>query len=255
MVITELQCVQLFIQYICLVTTLMLDKLPCAAVYCHPVLCVLHIVEWYSEVFDHSVRMLSIMAVLGSHEFGLRIWLEAQGGRQISTGREDIACGSAVLLTLSEGFEIDLSDFEAEDATLKADYLWQVVEVVIGGVPTVLEVRFMCFLMSLGRILLQGSVSTNLFDPMRYQVDLWKLEVGIQLLGNIYLVADIIPPGVHFAPLHRWHPSFSICFLVYLSLHHKFRSQGIGFGLVLLPAHPSKKTSLKVWTPRKASCM
>jgi len=49
----------------------------------------------------------------------------------------------------------------------------------IGGVPTVLEVRFMCLFMSLGRILLQGSVSTNVFGPVRHQVDLWKVEVGI----------------------------------------------------------------------------
>jgi hypothetical protein len=68
---------------------------------------------------------------------------------------------------------------EAEDATLKSAYLWPVVEIVIGGVPTVLGVRFMCLFMSLGRILVQGTVSTNLFDPMRYQVDLRKVEVGI----------------------------------------------------------------------------
>ena len=53
-------------------------------------------------------------------------------------------------LTLSGGLEIELSDFEAVDATLKGDYLWQVLEIVIGGVPTVLEVRFMCLFMSLG---------------------------------------------------------------------------------------------------------
>jgi hypothetical protein len=75
--------------------------------------------------------------------------------------------------------EIELSDFEAEDATLKGDYLCQVVESVIGGVPTVLEVRFVCLFMPLGRILLQGSVSTNLFGPMRHQVDLRQVEVGI----------------------------------------------------------------------------
>jgi hypothetical protein len=46
------------------------------------------------------------------------------GGSQISTAREDFAGGSAVLPTLSEGMEIELSDFEAEDATLKGDYLW-----------------------------------------------------------------------------------------------------------------------------------
>jgi len=74
---------------------------------------------------------------------------------------------------------IELSHFEAEDVTLKGDYLWQVVEIVIGGVPTILEVCFMCLFMSLGRILLQGSISTNLFGPMRHQVDLRKVEVGI----------------------------------------------------------------------------
>ena len=75
--------------------------------------------------------------------------------------------------------EIELSDFEAENVRLKGDYLWQVVEIVIGGVPTVLEVRFMCLFMSLSRILLQGSISTNLFGTVRHQVDLRKVEVGI----------------------------------------------------------------------------
>jgi hypothetical protein len=80
---------------------------------------------------------------------------------------------------LSEGLEIDLSDFEAENATLKGDYLWQVVEIVIGGVPIVFEVRFMCVFMSLSKILLQCSVLKNMFGPMRHQVDLRKVEVGI----------------------------------------------------------------------------
>jgi len=141
-------------------------------------------------------------------------------------------------LTLSKAFEIELSDFEAENATLKRDYSRQVVEIVIGGVPTVLEIRFMRLFMSLGRILLQGSVSTNLFDPVRHQVDLRKVEVGIYLLGNIYLVADIIPPGVDFALLLGWRPSFSICFLIYLLLLHELRSQGIGFGLRLSAGLP-----------------
>jgi hypothetical protein len=102
-----------------------------------------------------------------------------RGGSQISTGREDFACGSAVLPMLSKGLEIELSDFEAEDAMLKGDFLWQIVEIVIGGVPTVLEVRVMCLFLCLGRILLQGSGLTNLFDPMRHQVDLRKVEVSI----------------------------------------------------------------------------
>jgi len=101
------------------------------------------------------------------------------GGSLIKSGRQDFAGGSAGLLTLSEGLEIELSDFEAEDMMLKGDYWGQVVEIVIGGIPTVLEVRFVCLSMSVGRILLQGSVSTNLFGPMRHQVDLRKVEVSI----------------------------------------------------------------------------
>jgi len=62
---------------------------------------------------------------------------------------------------------------------LNGEYLWQVVEIVIGGVPTVLEVCFMCLFMCVSRILLQGSISSNLFDPMRHPVDLRKAEVGI----------------------------------------------------------------------------
>jgi len=102
-----------------------------------------------------------------------------EGGSQISAGREDFAGGSAILSTLSEGLEIELSDFEAENATLKSDYLRQVVEIMIGDVPTVLEIRFMCLFMALGRIPLQGSVSANLFNPVRLQVDLRKVEVSI----------------------------------------------------------------------------
>jgi hypothetical protein len=91
----------------------------------------------------------------------------------------DYAGGRAVLPTQSEGLAITLSYFQAEDVTLAGDYLRQVVVIVIGGVPTVLEDRFMCLFMSLSRILLQGSVSTNLFSPIRQQVDLRKVEGGI----------------------------------------------------------------------------
>jgi hypothetical protein len=48
------------------------------------------IVEKCSEVFDHTVRMLSITAVLGPHEFGLRIRLGAPGGSLVSTGQENL---------------------------------------------------------------------------------------------------------------------------------------------------------------------
>ena len=91
----------------------------------------------------------------------------------------DFACGSGVLPTLRECLEIELSDFEAVDATLNGDYLWQVVEIVIGVVRTILEVSFMCLFRSLGRILFQGSIFTNLFNPMRHKVELRKVEVGI----------------------------------------------------------------------------
>jgi len=97
----------------------------------------------------------------------------------MSNGSENFAGGSTVHLTLNEGLEIELSDFKAEDGTLKGADLWQIVEFVIGGVPTILQVHFMCLFMSLGRILLQSSVSTNLFSPMRHHVDLRKVEVGI----------------------------------------------------------------------------
>jgi hypothetical protein len=123
---------------------------------------------------------------------------------------EDFAGDGAVLPTMSEGLEVKLSDFEAENATLKVKYLRQVVGIVIRCIPTVLEVHFMYMFMSLGRILLQGSVSTNLFDPMRLQVYHRETEFGMQLLGIIYLVADIILPGVHFTPLLGWRPRFSI---------------------------------------------
>jgi hypothetical protein len=123
--------------------------------------------------------MLSITAVFGPHQSRLCISLEAQGRSKISTRWEDCAGSSPVLPMLSEGLEIELSDFKTENATLKRDYLRQGVEIVIGGVSTILAVRFMSLFMSLGRLLLQGSVPTSLFNPMRYQVDFWTVEVSI----------------------------------------------------------------------------
>jgi len=97
----------------------MLDKPLRAVVYCRKVRCVLLIVEQCSEDFDDSIRLLTIMVVLESDEFRRHIQHGAQRGSQISTGREDIACGSAVLPTQSEGLGIELSDFEGDIATLK----------------------------------------------------------------------------------------------------------------------------------------
>jgi len=139
---------------------------------------------------------------------------------------------------LNERLDIELSDFPAEDSTVKGDYLWQVVEIVIVGVPTILEVLYMCFFMSRGRILLQGSVLMNLFVPMRHQVDLQNVEVSISLHANIYLVADIFQSGVHFVPLLGQRLNFSNSFVVHLSLLYLFFSQGIGFGLHLFAGLP-----------------
>jgi hypothetical protein len=67
---------------------------------------------------------------------------------------------------LSKGLEIELYDFEAEYATLKGDYMRQGVPSVMGGVPTILDIRLVCFFMCLARTLFQGTVSTNLFNPV-----------------------------------------------------------------------------------------
>jgi len=90
----------------------------------------------------------------------------SSGGQPDQPQREEFAGSTAVLLTLSEGLQIELSDLEAENVTLKVDYLWQLVGIVSEGVPTILEIQFMCVFMSLCRILLEGSVSTNLLDLM-----------------------------------------------------------------------------------------
>jgi hypothetical protein len=77
---------------------------------------------------------------------------------------------------LSEALGIDLSDFEIENVMWKCDSLWQVVKIVIGGVPHVIEVRFMYLSLSVGRMLLQSLVLTNQMEPMRNQVVFGKLK-------------------------------------------------------------------------------
>jgi hypothetical protein len=74
---------------------------------------------------------------------------------------ENFAGSGPILPILNKGLLIELSNFEAENVMLNGHYLWQVVEIVIGGVPTILEIRIMCLFMCLRRILLQRSVSTN----------------------------------------------------------------------------------------------
>jgi len=116
---------------------------------------------------------------LGAHKFWLCIRLETQEGIQISTRREEFSGGSAVLPSLSKGFEIELSDLKAQNMTLKWDSLWEGVQIGIRGIPTVLEICVTCLFISLGGMLLQGSLSTNLFCPMFPPADLWKVEVSI----------------------------------------------------------------------------
>ena len=128
---------------------------------------------------------------------------------------------------------------------LIGDYLLQVVEIVIGGFPNVVEVHSMCLVMSVGRILLQGSISTNLLDPISQQVDFRKVEVGIQLVGDIGLMADIIQQAVHFPPLSGLCPSFSIYFLGYHSLLHVFHSQLIDIDLGLLASLPKEENIME----------
>jgi hypothetical protein len=215
MVNTELHWVQLFIRYICLVTMLMLDKLQHTPGYCHAVRCGLHLVQYNTEVFDRSIKMLSITVVSRTYEFRLSIGLGAQGGSQISTGQEDFAGSRAVLLMLSKDMEIELADFKEENPILKGECLQQAVEIGFEGIPIVLEVRLLRLFIFLGGIQLKGFISTNLYDLLRHQLGLRTVEVGIQLFTNIYFVADIILPGVHLAPFLGQPPSFNICFYIY----------------------------------------
>jgi hypothetical protein len=64
-------------------------------------------------------------------------------GRQINISREDFPGNSAVLLTLSKRLAIDLSDFEAANTMLNGDFLRQVVDIRMGGAPSVLDVHVM----------------------------------------------------------------------------------------------------------------
>jgi hypothetical protein len=70
--------------------------------------------------------------------------MRVQWGSQLSTGRDNVPAGRAFLLVLGQGLLFKRSDFEAENATLKGNYLRQVVENVVGGIQTVLEVHCMC---------------------------------------------------------------------------------------------------------------
>jgi len=92
---------------------------------------------------------------------------------------DDFSCGSAVLSTLSKGLEIELSDHEVENTMLHGDHLRQELVSVIEGIPTIFEVHFMHMFRSRLSITMKDSLLTNLFDPVRHQVNCRKVEVGM----------------------------------------------------------------------------
>jgi len=53
----------------------------------------------------------------------------------------DFQGGSAIRPTFNEGLEIEHSNFAGERAMVKGDTLWQVVEIVIGGVLNIHEIH------------------------------------------------------------------------------------------------------------------
>jgi hypothetical protein len=57
-----------------------------------------------------------------------------------------------------KGLESKLTDFNAENVMLKDDYMRQVVEIVLGGAPTIFEVHLVSLFMAQGRILLQRTM-------------------------------------------------------------------------------------------------
>jgi hypothetical protein len=79
---------------------------------------------------------------------------ELKGCSQISTKMEDFAGCSAAFPILSNDLKIEHSDVETENAMLKGNCLWQVVDILIGGAPSVLAV---CF----GRLRINESVRPN----------------------------------------------------------------------------------------------
>jgi hypothetical protein len=76
---------------------------------------------------------------------------------------------------------------------------------------------------------------------MRQQVNLSKVDIGIQLLDNTNLVVDIIPPGIRFVPLLGRCPRFISCFLLDPTLLDVFLSQSISFGLRLVAGSPDEE--------------
>jgi hypothetical protein len=84
MVNTELKCGKLFNRCMCLVMTLILDRLLSVVVKCHVMHSVIHSVKYCSKFFNHFIPMMSITADLGWHEVVIHIVWEAQGGSPIS---------------------------------------------------------------------------------------------------------------------------------------------------------------------------
>jgi hypothetical protein len=82
------------------------------------------------------------------------MWRRFAGGSKLNAGSVHSAGGIAGISTLSKGLDNEHSNFQLDNATQKGDYLGQVVENVIGGIPTVIKIGFMSWFMSLGILLL-----------------------------------------------------------------------------------------------------
>jgi hypothetical protein len=139
----------------------------------------------------------------------------------------------------SDGLVMELFDFKAENATLNGDYLRQVVEIVIGGVPTFLEIHFMRLFMSRSRIQLRGSVLANLFDQVQHQGDLSTVDVSIYSLKTSMLWLISFHEGFILHHGFGTRPSLNICLIVFLSHLHELYSLHIGFGFHLNTGMPN----------------
>jgi hypothetical protein len=139
-----------------------------------------------------------------------------------------------------------LPDFEAEDEMMEGEYLWQIVEIVFGGVPTLLEVRFICLFMSHGRKLLQVSVSTNMFHKREIQWIVGKLKTPSNSLETSIL--GLIKSWQAFLSLRLLDGTYRSAF-VSLSTLRFFTSsvlRALGLAFSFCPVHPSTKTSLNL---------
>jgi hypothetical protein len=125
---------------------------------------------------------------------------------------------------------------------LKGDDLQKVVVNIMGSVPIVIEVSVICLFLSVSRTQMKVTISTNVSDPMRHQVNCWTVEVGRYLVRNDYPITDIILCGTHFAPWLAQSPSISICYLVDFSHLLKLLLQCTEVGLHISSSSPMSES-------------